>query len=178
MASIAALPLAACGGADKGNTGTANASNEAAAAAPATISSGARSPPSASTATRIIVSSLALRRVEAERLDVPALVGLAVRADAVSSLRLLAGRADLDVRDRDRVLCAALVASRLRRFSLRNGHERLGTIAGAPAPLSARSVGESVDRARRRRGFRRSLRAPTRAVRRPRCRGGWSARRE
>jgi uncharacterized surface protein with fasciclin (FAS1) repeats len=35
MASIAALPLAACGGADKGNTGTANASNEAAAAAPA-----------------------------------------------------------------------------------------------------------------------------------------------
>ena len=72
-----------------------------------------------------------LRRVEAERLDVPALVRLAVGADAVSELRLLAGRADLEARDRDRVLGAPLVAPRPRCLSLRDGHERLGTIIAA-----------------------------------------------
>jgi hypothetical protein len=52
-----------------------------------------------------------LRRVETKRLDVPALVRLAVRADAVHPLRLLARRADLEVRDRDPVLGATLVAA-------------------------------------------------------------------
>ncbi len=70
-----------------------------------------------------------LRRVDAERLDVPALVRLAVRADAMRSLRLPAGRADLHARDGDPVLRAALVAPRPRCLSLRDGHERLRSIA-------------------------------------------------
>ena len=81
-----------------------------------------------------------LRRVEAERLDVPALVRLAVRADAMHPLRLLAGRADLHVRGGERVLRAALVAPRPGCLSLRDGHERLGTIAAASALSSARSA--------------------------------------
>ena len=141
----------------------------------ATISSGARSPPSASTATRITREDL--RRVEAERLDVPALVRLAVRADAMHPLRLLAGRADLDVRGGERVLGAALVAPRPGCLSLRDGHERLGTIAAASALSSARSARESAGRARRRRAFPRSRRARSRAARRLRDRGGSSARR-
>ncbi len=118
-----------------------------------------------------------LRRVDAERLDVPALVRLAVGADAMHSLRLLAGRADLDVRRRQRVLCAALVAPRPRCLSLRNGHERLGTIAGGPALSSARSARESAGRARRRRAFPRSRRARFRVARQLRDRDGSSARR-
>jgi hypothetical protein len=72
-----------------------------------------------------------LRRVETERLDVAAAVRLAGRADAVRLLRLLAGGAHLEVRDGDPMLRAALVAPRPRRLSLRDGHERLGTIAAA-----------------------------------------------
>ena len=109
---------------------------EAAAAAPATISSGARSPPRASTATRD--HGRRLRRVEAERLDVPALVRLAVRADAMRPLRLPAGRADLNARRGERVLGAALVAPRPGCLSLRDGHERLRTIAAAFSSLRRR----------------------------------------
>jgi hypothetical protein len=67
--------------------------------------------------------------LDAQWLDVAALVGLAVRAYAVRSLGLLARRADLDVRDGDRVLGASLVAPGLRGFPLGDGHERLRTIA-------------------------------------------------
>ncbi len=150
-------------------------SDEAAAAAPATISSGERSPPRASTATRI--TGRTLRRVDAERLDVPALVRLAVRADAMRSLRLLAGRADLEARNGDPVLRAALVAPRPRRLSLRNGHERLLTIAAARATSSAPLARGNAGRARRRRALRRNRRARSRAAPPPRDRGGSSARR-
>ncbi len=70
-------------------------------------------------------------RLDAERLDVPAFVGLAVGADTMRELRLPAIRADLDARDRDSVLSAAFVASRFRRFSLGDGHERLRSIQAA-----------------------------------------------
>ena len=63
---------------------------EAAASAPATISSGARSPPIASTAT---ADGLAYGAVGPERLDLAALVGSAGRADVVRPLRLVALRA-------------------------------------------------------------------------------------
>ena len=91
----------------------------AAASAPATISSGARSPPSASTATR--VTALA---GEAERLDLAALVGAAGRADAVSELRRAALRAGVHPRRLERVRRPALVAPGLRGFPLRDSHER------------------------------------------------------
>jgi hypothetical protein len=48
----------------------------------------------------------------------------------VRSLGLPARRTDLDVRDGDPVLGAALVAPGLRGFPLGDGHERLGTIPG------------------------------------------------
>src|SRR5678815_5535976 len=96
--------------------------SDAASSAPATTSSGARSPPRASTATRIMRRTL--RRVYAQRLDVPALVRVAGRADAVRPLRLAAGGADVDARGGDPVLRPPLVAAGLRRLSLRDGHER------------------------------------------------------
>jgi hypothetical protein len=70
-----------------------------------------------------------LRSLDAQRLDVAAPVRLAVRAHAMRSLRLLARRADLDARDGDPVLGAALVAPGFRGFPLGDGHERLLTIA-------------------------------------------------
>ena len=65
-----------------------------------------------------------LRSLDPERLDLAALVRLAVRAHAVRELRLPAGRTDLDARDGDPVLRATLVAPRPGRFPLRDGHER------------------------------------------------------
>src|SRR3990172_6878781 len=100
----------------------------AAVAAPATISVGPRSPPSASTATRMVIRG-GLWSLNAQWFDVAALVGLAGRADAVRSLGLLARRADLNVRDGNPVLGASLVAPRLRSFPLGDCHERLRTIA-------------------------------------------------
>src|SRR5438093_722047 len=87
-----------------------------------------RSPPSASTATRIM--GRVLRSLKPEGLDVAPAVRLAVRAHPVRQLRLPAVRADLEPRRGDRMLRAALVAPRLRGLSLRDGHGRLGTIAG------------------------------------------------
>src|SRR4051794_4985011 len=91
-----------------------------ASSAPATISAGPRSPPIASTAMRIT----GLRGVEAERLDLAALVRAAGAAEAMGPLRLAAARADVDLRRADRMRRAALVAARLRGFPLRNGHDR------------------------------------------------------
>jgi hypothetical protein len=73
-----------------------------------------------------------LRSLDPERLDVPALVRLAVRADVMGSLGLPAGRADLNARSLERVLSPALVAPRSRGSSLGDGHERLRSIATAP----------------------------------------------
>src|SRR5215467_5940432 len=90
----------------------------AASSAPATTSSGARSPPSASTATR----GTGLLAGEAERLDLAALVRAAGRADAVRLLRRTALRAGREARRLDRVRGAALVATRLGCLPLRDGH--------------------------------------------------------
>ena len=79
-----------------------------AASAPATISAGPRSPPIASTAMRVT----ALRGVEAERLDLAALVRAAGRADVVRPLRLPALRADVHAR--------RLIACVARRLSRRD----------------------------------------------------------
>ena len=76
---------------------------------------------------RSAASRVSLRRVEAERLDLAALVGAAGRADAVRPLRRAALRAGVDPRRLDRVLCTALVAAGLRRFPLRNCH-RAGAV--------------------------------------------------
>ena len=72
----------------------------------AITSPGALSPPSASTATRAT-----LRSVEAERLDLAALVGAAGRADAMRPLRRAALRARVDARRLDACVRAALVAA-------------------------------------------------------------------
>src|SRR6185369_6704525 len=90
----------------------------AASSAPATISSGARSPPSASTATRI----KELRRRGAERLDLAALVRAAGRADGVRPLRLVTVRALLQARRCELEVRPALVAAGFRRLSLRDCH--------------------------------------------------------
>ena len=63
-----------------------------------------------------------LRSVDAERLDLAALVCAAGRADAVRALRLAARRADVDLRRADLVRRTPLVAARLRGFPLRDGH--------------------------------------------------------
>src|SRR5207244_5845827 len=91
-----------------------------AASAPATTSSAPRSPPRASTAIRL----KGLRGGSAERLDLATAVRLAVRADAVGRLRLVADRAQAQARRLDLVLRAALVAARLRRLLLWDCHER------------------------------------------------------
>ena len=64
-----------------------------------------------------------LRSLEAERLDFAALVRAAGRADAVRALRRPALRAHVDARRLDGVRGAALVATGLRGFPLRDGHE-------------------------------------------------------
>src|SRR6266508_6926021 len=105
--------------------------SDATSRAPATTSSGARSPPRASTATRIMRRTL--RRVYAQRLDVPALVRVTGRADAVRPLRLAAGRADVDAGGGAPVLRPSLVAAGLRRLSLRDGHGRASLADRSPA---------------------------------------------
>src|SRR5205823_6977080 len=92
--------------------------SDAAASAPATISSGPRSAPMASTATRII----GLRDWSAKRLDVAAAVGVARRADAVRTRWAAALRTEVQARRLDLVLRAALVAAGLRGFLLGDGH--------------------------------------------------------
>src|SRR5256714_10662407 len=84
--------------------------SEDAATAPATISSGPRSPPMASTATRIT----GLGRGSAERLDVTAAIGMTRRADPVRALGPAALGAEIQPRRLDLVLSAALVAAGLR----------------------------------------------------------------
>src|SRR6476646_935805 len=98
----------------------------AASSAPATTSSGALSPPSASTATR--VNFLGGRC--AERLDLATRVRLAVRAHPVRLLRPPALRARVHPRRLDLVRRTALVAAGLRRFLLGDGH-RAASIATA-----------------------------------------------
>src|SRR5262245_27931525 len=71
----------------------------------------------------------ALRGLDAQRLDLAAPVRLAVGAHAMGELRLPAVRADLHPRRRDGMRGAPLVAPCLRRLLLRDGHERLRTIA-------------------------------------------------
>ena len=63
-----------------------------------------------------------LRDVEAERFDFAALVGAAGRADTVRALRRPALRARVDARSLELVRGAALIAARLRRFSLGDSH--------------------------------------------------------
>src|SRR5206468_1621721 len=94
--------------------------SERAASAPATTSSGARSPPRASTAIRAKV----LWGRRAERLDLATAIRLAVRAHSVGPLGLVTDRAQAQARCLDLVLRAPLVATRLRRLLLGDGHER------------------------------------------------------
>src|SRR5213078_746823 len=72
-----------------------------------------------------------LRSLDAERLDLAALVRAAGRADAMRALRLAARRADVDLRRADRVRGTPLVAAGLGGFPLRDGHDRRPTIASA-----------------------------------------------
>ena len=65
----------------------------------------------------------------AQRLDVAAAVRLARRAHAVRLLRRPAVRAGADARRLDAVLGATLVAPGLAGLPLRDGHERLHTVA-------------------------------------------------
>ena len=106
---------------------TASIPSAAASSAPATISSGARSPPIASTA---IAALTRYGARSAERLDLAALVRLAGRADVVRPLRRLAVRADVHARRLDPVLRAPLVATGLGGFLLRDCHERLTEYSG------------------------------------------------
>src|SRR4051812_16777024 len=95
--------------------------------APATTSSGARSPPMASTAIRI----KALRSGRAERLDLAALVRAAGRADGVRALRLVTRRARLHAHRGELEVRAPLVAPRLGCLALRDCHDRPRSIAAA-----------------------------------------------
>src|SRR5579862_7887349 len=90
--------------------------SSAAWSAPATISSGALSPPSASTATRTNLER------GAERHDLAALVGAAGRADVVRPLGRAALGTDVYTGRLERVRRAALVAPGLRGLSLRDSH--------------------------------------------------------
>src|SRR3954452_23838712 len=125
----------------------------AASRAPRTTSPGALSPPSASTATRVMRASL--RSLEAERLAFAALVRAASRADAVCALRRSALRAHVDARRLDRVRGAALVATGLGGFPLRDGHEprqcsRRPVLLECRRPLLRASHDGSLDRNRAR----------------------------
>src|SRR5437763_994660 len=81
----------------------------------------------------------------AERLDLAAAVRLAGRAHLVRRRRLVAVRAETQPRRRNAVLGAALVAARLRRFSLGNCHQRPRSIAMPRArPLWPRGTANRV----------------------------------
>src|SRR6266536_3154059 len=125
-ASISSRP---CVSSSFGPTTTGATASDAAASAPATISSGPRSPPMASTATRI----MALGGRGAKRLDVAAAVRVAGRADAVRALGPAALRADVQARGLDLVLRATLVAACLRRFFLGDGHGTAECSGRSPA---------------------------------------------
>src|ERR1700739_2247411 len=88
----------------------------AASRAPATTTSGALSPPSASTATRTKLES------RAERHALAALVGAAGRADVVRPLRRAALGTDVHARGLERMRGPALVSPGLRGLSLRDRH--------------------------------------------------------
>ena len=103
----------------------------AASSAPATISSGPRSPPMASTATRAGLSQ-GLRSRRSERLDLAPAVRLARRAHAVRLLRLVADRALVDAGRLQAMRRPPLVAARLRLSALRNCHDRPRSIARRP----------------------------------------------
>src|SRR3954454_10951869 len=92
--------------------------SSAASSAPATTSSGSRSPPSASTATRVT----ALRSGGSERLDLAAVVRAAVRGHPVRLLWPPALRARVHARRLEPMRGAPLVPARLRRFLLGDGH--------------------------------------------------------
>jgi len=79
-----------------------------------------------------------------ERLDVTAAIRLAGGARVMRPLRLPAGRAEIHDGERDAVLGATLVAAGFRRFSLRDGHERLPTIASRCEPSAGTSSQRSV----------------------------------
>src|SRR5205823_10324382 len=131
-------------------------------------SSGPRSPPIASTAMRIMGL---LRGVEAERLDLAALVGAAGAADAMGPLGLPALRADVDAGRGDRVRRAPLVAPGLGGLPLRDGHDRrhysrtlvtvcylLGALALQGAACALTTAGRGARRAPPSGGRRRSRR--------------------
>ena len=120
----------------RARTGSAGSSEDAPRARPRRSPRGRGRPP-AHRPRRGRSSSESLGGLDADRLDVPALVRLAVRAHAMRALRLPAGRAELDARDGDPMLRAALVAPRLRRLSLRDGHKRLRSIARSGFSLIA-----------------------------------------
>ena len=65
-----------------------------------------------------------LRRLSRQRLDVAALVRLAVRARVMRALRAMARRALVDARRLEAMRRPALVAACLRRFLLGDGHRR------------------------------------------------------
>ncbi len=81
-----------------------------------------------------------------QRLDLAALVRLAVRADAMRPLGLAAGRADVDARGFDPVLGTPLVATGFRGFLLGDCHWSRGSIAtGRASTAGARpSAGRPV----------------------------------
>src|SRR5213076_2810463 len=104
---------------------------------------GTASGASASTAT----PTMRLRTEGAERLDLAAAVRLAGRAHLVRPCRLMAVRAEAQPRRRDAMLGAALVAARLRRFSLGDCHQRPRSIAMLRArPLWPRGSANRVER--------------------------------
>ncbi len=100
-----------------------------------------------------------LRTEGAERLDLAAAVRLAGRAHLVRSCRLMAVRAEAQPRRRDAVLGAALVAARLRRFSLGDCHQRPRSIARtcSPSPSTDSSAGSRRPLRGMRRSYRRRL---------------------
>src|SRR6266540_1815794 len=128
MTSGASISSRPCVSSSFGPTTTGETASDAAASAPATISSGPRSPPMASTATRI----MRLGDRSAERLDVAAAVRVARRTDPVRTLGTAALRADVQARRLDLVLRATLIAACLRGFFLGDGH---GTAECSGRPL-------------------------------------------
>ena len=102
--------------------------SEAASSAPSTTSSGPRSPPMASTATRT-GSVNGLRRRGSERLDFAAAIRLARRTDAVRLLRLVADRAFVHAGRLQAMRGPPLVATGARLSALRDCHGRARSIA-------------------------------------------------
>src|SRR2546430_10305832 len=93
--------------------------------------------------------AMGLRTERAGRLDLAAAVRLARLAHLMRPRRRAAIWAEAQPRRRDAMLGAALVATRLRRFSLGNCHRRSGSIAPGCFPvglanrLSRRTAGRA-----------------------------------